>query len=141
MARLARIGAVLAAAAIFAAACGGGAATPSTSTTITATLTDTAIALSEAAIPAGKVTFQVVNKGTVVHSLVLLKTDLPHDKIPADAKDASRASETGSLASTGSFGVGETKTFTRDLAAGNYVVICNEPAHYVVGMHLGLVVK
>jgi len=141
MARIARIGAMLAAAAIFAAACGGGAATPSATTTVTATLTDTGIALSESAIPAGKVTFQVVNKGTVLHSLVLLKTDLPHDKIPADAKDASKVSETGSLAATGSFGVGETKTFTRDLAAGSYVLICNEPAHYIVGMHLGLVVK
>jgi len=138
---MARVGALLVAVAIFAAACGGGAAAPSTITTLIATLTDTGIALSQPTIPAGKVTFQVVNKGTVAHSLVLLKTDLPHDKIPADAKDASKVSETGSLAATGPFGVGETKTFTRDLAAGNYVLVCNEPAHYIVGMHIGLVVK
>ena len=141
MARLARIGAVLAAAAIFAAACGGGVATPSTTTTITATLTDTAIALSEAAIPAGKVTFQVVNKGTVVHSLVLLKTDLKHDKIPSDPKDDTKVSEQGSVLASGQLAVADSKQFSRDLKAGSYVLVCNEPAHYLVGMHIGFVVR
>jgi len=37
--------------------------------------------------------------------------------------------------------VGETKTFTVDLAPGNYVLICNQPAHYQLGMHIAFVVK
>ncbi len=127
---------------VLAGACGSGSAAPATATTnLTVTLTDNAVALSEGSIPAGKVTLTIVNKGTVLHSIVLLKTDLGHDKIPADPKDASRVQETGSVAATGQMQVGATKELVRDLAAGNYVFICNEPAHYIVGMHIGLVVK
>ena len=83
----------------------------------------------------------MANSGTVVHSFVLIKTDTSHDKMPADAKDPSKVQETGSLAATGQIAVGQSKELTRDLAAGSYVLICNEPAHYIVGMHVALAVK
>ena len=134
-----RVGLLLLTATLVASACGG--ETAAAATKITATLTDTGIALSQASIPAGKVTLEIVNKGTVVHSLVLLKTDLAHDKVPADPKDASKVQELGSLAATGQLAVGASKELTRDLKAGNYVLVCNEPAHYIVGMHTALVVK
>jgi len=136
----------LVAAAVVAAACGGsgtGSSTGSSAggTTITATLTDQAVKLDQPTADGGTVTFKAVNSGTVVHSLVLLKTDLPHDKIPADPKDASRVDQTGALRETGQIAVGQTKEFTVKLAAGNYVLVCNEPAHYVIGMHTGFTVK
>jgi uncharacterized cupredoxin-like copper-binding protein len=108
---------------------------------ITATLSDTAISLSEASVANGKVTFTVANSGTVVHSLVVLKTNLASDKIPADPADPAKVQERGSVASTGQIPVGQTKTFTFDLAPGKYVLVCNEPAHYIVGMRIGFVVK
>lgn len=120
---------------------GGGSAAAGGSTTVTATMSDKDITLSVPSASAGKVTFHVVNSGSVVHSLVLIKTDTPQDKLPADAKDASKVQETGSVAATGQIPAGQAKDFTRDLAAGKYVVICNEPAHYVVGMHVGFAVK
>jgi uncharacterized cupredoxin-like copper-binding protein len=127
---------------LLAVACGSGSAAPATTaTTLTVTLTDTTVQLSAATIPPGKVTLRVVNTGTVVHSIVLLKTDIAQDKIPADTKDPSKVQEVGSVAATGQMAVGVTKELVRDLAAGNYVFICNEPAHYLVGMHVGLVVK
>ena len=127
---------------LLAVACGSGSAAPATTATnLVVTLTDTTVQLSSVTIPPGRTTLTVVNKGTVVHSIVLLKTDLAHDKIPADAKDPARVQETGSVAATGQMAVGVTKELVRDLAAGNYVFVCNEPAHYVVGMHTGLVVK
>lgn len=134
-----QVGLLLLAAVLVASACGGGTATATTK--IIATLTDTGIALSQDSVPASKVTLEIVNKGTVVHSLVLLKTDLAHDKLPADPKDASKVQELGSLAATGQLAVGASKELTRDLKAGNYVLVCNEPAHYIVGMHTALVVK
>lgn len=126
--------ALLIAAALVAGACGGQASTAA-ATTITATMTDQAVALTVPSVSAGTVTFKVVNSGTVVHSLVLIKTDTPQDKMPADAKDPSKIQETGSVLATGQIQAGQSKEFTRDLAAGKYVIVCNEPAHYLVGMH------
>jgi uncharacterized cupredoxin-like copper-binding protein len=108
---------------------------------MTATLTDTAIQLSSATVDNGKVTFTVKNTGSVMHSLVVLKTNLAHEKIPASAADPAKADERGSVASTGPVQPGETKQFAFDLAAGKYVLICNEPAHYIVGMHTSFDVK
>ena len=117
-------------------------AAPAAGTTnVTVTMTDKGITLSDPSVPAGAVTFTVVNKGTIIHSLVLIKTDVPHDKMPLDPKDPTKADETGSVAATGQMAVGASKQIARQLAAGNYVLVCNEPAHYAVGMHIGLVVK
>lgn len=127
---------------VLAGACSSGSGGATTSATeLTVTLTDKAIALSPSTVPAGKVTLTVINEGTVIHSMVLLKTELTHDKIPADAKDPAKVQETGSVAATGQMAVGVTKQLVRELAAGSYVFVCNEPTHYVVGMHIGLVVK
>lgn len=119
---------------------GGGGATE-TVTTVAVTLTDKAVALDVTAVPAGPVNFKVRNGGTIVHSLVLLKTDVPHDQIPSDPNDAARVQQTGILRETGQLAVGETKQFAVRLAAGSYVLLCNEPAHYLVGMHAPLTAR
>lgn len=139
--RAIHFGAAVLAVAVLAAACGGGGGATAASTGVTATLTDTAIKLDQPSAAAGTVTFKVVNAGTVVHSLVLLKTDVPHDKIPPDPKDASRADQTGAVRETGQIPVGQTRELSAKLAPGSYVLVCNEPAHYIVGMHIGFTVK
>jgi uncharacterized cupredoxin-like copper-binding protein len=108
---------------------------------VAVTLSDQAIQLSEASIASGRVAFTVANKGSLVHNLVLLKTDIPQDKIPADSKDSSKVQENGSVAAAGQLAIGESKTFTRDLDPGNYVLVCNEPGHYLMGMHIAFTVK
>lgn len=138
--RMKAIGPLFVVGALVLGACGGG-STSATSATVTATMSDKEITLSVPSVSAGRVTFHAVNSGTVVHSLVLLKTDTPQDKLPPDPKDASKAQETGSVAATGQIAAGQSKDITRDLAAGNYVVICNEPAHYLIGMHIAFTVK
>ena len=127
-----------AAAAVFASGC---AAPRAAIAPVTATLTDKAITLDVDSVPAGPVKFTVINAGTIVHSLVLLKTDTPHDQIPADKADPARVDEAGILRTTGQFGVGETREFSVQLVAGKYVLVCNEPAHYIVGMHAPFTVK
>jgi uncharacterized cupredoxin-like copper-binding protein len=119
-------------------ACGSA---PEAGPKITVTLTDKEIALSQSDVDAGTVTFTIVNKGTTIHSVVLMKSDLSHDNIPADPKDPAKVQETGSIAATGQMAVGASMQLSRKLAAGKYVLVCNEPAHYIVGMHTGLVVK
>jgi uncharacterized cupredoxin-like copper-binding protein len=132
---------IVIAAAFTAAACGGGATSAGSAATVTATLTDRGIQLDQPGAAPGTVTFKVVNAGTVVHSLILLKTDVSHDKIAPDAKDASRVDQTGLLRETGQIAVGQSKEVSVKLAAGTYVLVCNEPAHYQLGMHTGFTVK
>lgn len=121
--------------AIVTGACSG-AAPAESGTTVTVTSTEKAIQLDRSSASPGVVTFKVINSDKNVHSIVLLKTDLPHDKIGADAKDAARPDKTGELKETGEIPGGQTKQFSVKLEAGNYVLVCNEPAHYAVGMHV-----
>lgn len=136
-----RLGAALIAAALLAAACGGGGASTSAGTTVTVTHDDKSLKLDKASAPSGVVTFKLVNTGSVIHALYLLKTDLPHDKIPADPKDASKVQLSGLLRESGQIAPGQTKEFGVKLEPGSYVLVCNEPAHYIIGMHAAFTVK
>ena len=109
--------------------------------TVNATLTDSKILLDRDNISAGTVVFTVKNTGTVEHELVVLKTDVAADKIKPDADEPGKMSEEGSLGESGDIAAGETKTFKLDLSAGHYVFICNQPGHYLLGMHIAFTVK
>lgn len=133
------VGLILVGSALASAACGAGAAAEPASK-VTAKLNDNSIAVSQASAGAGLVTFTIVNAGSVIHSVQLLKTDLPHDKIPGDPKDPSRAQAVGLLRDTGDIPPQGTKEFSAKLAAGSYVLVCNQPGHYLVGMHVAFTV-
>src|SRR5438874_12481731 len=121
------------------AACGTAGGTGST--TVNATLTDSKIVLDQSTVPSGKITFNVKNGGTMVHEVVVLKTDVPADKIAPNPDEPGKMSEDGSQGESGDLDPTQAKTFTLDLAPGNYVLICNQPAHYLLGMHTAFVVK
>jgi uncharacterized cupredoxin-like copper-binding protein len=128
--------------ALVAAACGGGATGQDTAqTTIAVSLLDNGIKLDASSAPAGKVTLSVKNAGSVAHSLVVIKTNLDEGKMPAGAQDPSRVDERGSVGTLGQLQPNQTKDFTLDLAAGKYVIVCNEPGHYLMGMHTSFLVK
>jgi uncharacterized cupredoxin-like copper-binding protein len=86
---------------------------------------------------AGSVTFTVTNSGAAEHEFVVLSTDFAAADLPFDAA-ASEAEEEGDgvtpVDEIGSILPGETKTLTVDLPAGHYVLICNLPGHYQMGM-------
>ena len=105
------------------------------------TLTEMKITLDRASVPAGPVTFDVTNSGTVEHELVVLHTDAAEDKIPADTEEPGKMDETGNLGETGEVPAGKSKSFTVTLPAGSYVLMCNEVGHYAAGMHLAFTVK
>lgn len=139
---MSRLAALAAALAILAAACGAAPAAVGPGGAFTATLTDSSILLSQAAIPNGPVTLVVKNIGKMDHALSVLKTNLAADKIPADPADASRADERGRVGGTaGRVMPGQSVELQLDLSAGKYVLLCNEPAHYVIGMRAPLTVN
>ncbi|MEA2478846.1 MAG: hypothetical protein QOJ07_768 [Thermoleophilaceae bacterium] len=92
---------------------------------------------SAAQAPAGNVTFNVKNSGTITHEMVVLRTDKP----AASLLSGARADETGNVAETGDLPVGGSKTLSLKLKAGHYALICNLPGHYSAGQHIDFTVK
>jgi uncharacterized cupredoxin-like copper-binding protein len=139
---LLRLAALAGALLFVASACSSAPAATGTGGQLTATLTDNAIKLSQAAVPNGPVTLTVKNVGTVVHTLAVLKTNLSADKIPFDAADQSKADERGRIGGTSAqLMPGQSVDLKLDLTAGKYVLLCNEPAHYQIGMRAPLTVN
>jgi len=81
--------------------------------------------------PAGKITFTVKNSGTVIHEMVILKTDVAYDQIPVVKNKISESTTVGEI---GDIGKGKTKSATFKLKAGSYVLVCNVSKHYGLGM-------
>ena len=104
------------------------------------------INLSTDTARAGSVTFQVTNQGAETHEFVVLKTDTAADKLPIVGFEGEkdRIDEAGpgvtNVGETGDMKPGETKLLTVDLLPGHYVVVCNLPGHYRMGMHTDLTV-
>ncbi|HZP94783.1 MAG TPA: hypothetical protein VFC31_00410 [Candidatus Limnocylindria bacterium] len=109
---------------------------------MTVTLVDTAIRISTATVAPGSVTFNVTNAGTTPHEFVVLQTSLAQNALPADPANPAIVLEPGFLGKVASLQPKTSGALTLTLAAGSYVFICNEPAHYsALGMHIGFTVR
>ncbi len=87
--------------------------------------------------PAGSVTFTARNNGSVVHEMVVVRTDVKAAAMPSTG---GKVSETGAVGETFDVAAGATKTLTLNLPKGHYALICNLPGHYDGGMHSDFVV-
>ena len=88
--------------------------------------------------PAGRVTFNVRNNGTVPHEMVVLRTDTGSGSLPVKG---AKADETGNVGETGDLGPGAGKSVSLNLKPGHYAIICNLPGHYKAGQHTDFTVK
>jgi uncharacterized cupredoxin-like copper-binding protein len=122
------------------AACAAASETIPADVDVAVTMKDYRVELSVTTVKAGPVKFGVKNAGGMEHSFELIKTDLPFDKLPVDI-GAAKAKEDGLIKQVKTLGVGKVAVITADLAAGNYVVICNVAGHYQLGMRVGLTVQ
>lgn len=102
---------------------------------------------NRSSVPAGTVSFRVLNAGHLVHELVVLP-------LANDAAPGSRAvGPDGTVDETGSLGEasrsngadhgdgirpGAAGWTTLTLAPGRYELVCNIPGHYAAGMHTEL---
>ena len=125
--------------AVAVASCSGASATIPADVDVAVHMQDYKVILSVPTAKAGTVKFGIKNEGGMEHSFELIKTDLPFDKLPttADAK----AKEDGLVKQVKSLGVGKVEVVTADLAAGNYVIICNVAGHYQLGMRAAFTVN
>ena len=120
-------------------------------TTVKVTLTEWAVVLDKTSVPAGSVGFDVTNAGTQFkHEFVVIKTDLDPADLPADA--TGKVDEEGAgiefIGEVQELEIGATQTASFDLAAGNYVLICNivevtgaHESHYTQGMRTAFTVN
>lgn len=76
-------------------------------------------AMEPVEVKAGKVTFELVNAGTVEHSFIIEGTDVKSEQIRA----------------------GQTVSVQTDLKPGTYTVVCDVAGHKEAGMTMQLVVK
>lgn len=112
-------------------ACGGGGAGGDDASSVPATLHDGAIELSQATVPAGRVRLMVENQGTMTHEIEVFAgddTEIPVSNNVADTSGMELVDEVEDIAP------GLTPTLDLDLEPGDYVVICNLPGHYEMGM-------
>ena len=116
-------------------------ATPVSAGPIAVTLLDVSIKLDRSSTASGSVTFTVKNAGTVIHQLVVLKTDIPQNQIPASSTQPGTMSEPGFVTQTPVINPGASFTLTLAMTTGSYVLMCNQPAHYLIGMHTGFLVN
>src|SRR4051812_28407751 len=141
--------AIAAALTIFAAGCGSSSSAsqgPSPSTTtkaqtdaqsVTGPLDEGSVKVNRHAVSAGKVTFNVVNHGKILHEFVVLRTDKKADALGK----ARRISEAGNVGEAGDIKPGATKKVTLDLKPGHYSLVCNIAGHYTSGMHTDFTVR
>ena len=108
-------------------------------TVVKATEGDGTIKLDRTSSSTGDVEFRIENAGKLTHEFVVLKTDIAEDQLPTNAtKTAVDESAPGIevVGERNSIAAGTDATLSLDdLSAGKYVLICNVPTHYGLGMH------
>jgi uncharacterized cupredoxin-like copper-binding protein len=106
---------------------------------VKATLLSNAIRLDTSQVKPGVVTLVVHNAADndMVHELVVLKTDAADGALPVQKGQVSEETfkKVGEVEDVAP---GKSKRFAIKLAPGHYVLICNKPGHYSMGMHASL---
>lgn len=109
--------------------------------TIDVTLSDFKIELSDSSAPAGEVTFKLDNQGPSLHEFVVFKTDLGLDELPTDdTGDVVENADFAPLDEIEDIENDASPELKMDLAPGNYVLLCNVPAHFRQGMSVSFTV-
>ncbi len=114
--------------------------TPAAATTVDVELIEFAVNPAQDTVDAGTLTFSVSNDGTEDHSFRVIEPDLAPDALPTAASRVDEA-QVIIVANIQQFAAGETQEVSVDLAAGSYVLICNVPGHYDLGMRVAFTVE
>ena len=106
-------------------------------TTVQVVHHDYSVTPSQASAPRGTITFAVTNQGQMPHELVILRTDHPSNGLVMDPDGSKAAEDVPGQKDVGEvedIAPGATKSGTFDLPPGHYVLLCNLPGHYKLGM-------
>jgi uncharacterized cupredoxin-like copper-binding protein len=113
-------------------------------TPVNVRLEDFKVRRDAAVVPAGTVSFRILNQGPTSHEFKVVRTDLAPDKLPLqrdgltvneDAPGIDLVDEVGGL------DIDDRQNLALRLAPGNYVFYCNFEGHYLGGMYAALTVR
>ena len=90
--------------------------------------------------PSGTITFNVSNAGVVVHNFRVIRSGAAPDALPI-AGGVVDEGAVDVVARIEEFPAGVTESVKVDLAAGSYLLICNVPGHYQLGMTTAFTVQ
>jgi len=113
---------------------------PCAGTQVSGSVTEMSITLDATTVPAGEVTFNVTNVGTVEHEFVIVATDLAQDQLPVEDGEVDE-DEVDVVSEIEGLQPGKDGHLSVDLPAGHYVIFCNLPGHYLAGMHTEVTVQ
>lgn len=107
-------------------------------TVVEIALTEWAVTPSVSEAPAGMITFEVTNDGTLPHEFVVILTELAATELETTADgseiDVEASGEVIGEIEEAELAVGATASATFHLEAGHYALICNVPGHHSAGM-------
>ncbi|TMB99359.1 MAG: hypothetical protein E6J42_03815 [Chloroflexi bacterium] len=115
----------LTAAVVFSAACSSDSGKK---TDVKVQLSEWTVSADKTSVPKGEVTFDVENKGKEDHDLVIIRTDLASDQLPAkDDRSADEGAEgLKVIGKTNTIEAGDNDSRVFTLDPGKYVLISNE---------------
>ena len=104
-------------------------------------LKNSTIQLDTDRVKAGSVTFDVSNAADtgLTHEFVVIKTDLAADRLPVKNGKVPE-NQFKKMGEVEDIAPGTSKHMTLKLAPGHYVLLCNRPGHYSMGLHASLLV-
>jgi uncharacterized cupredoxin-like copper-binding protein len=107
-------------------------------------LEDFEVRRDAAFVPAGTVSFRILNQGPTTHEVIVVRTDRAPDKLPLQP-DGLTVNEDGPgvdfLDEVEGLDIDDRQTLDLRLAPGHYVLYCNLEGHYLGGMHAALTVR
>jgi uncharacterized cupredoxin-like copper-binding protein len=113
-------------------------------TPVNVLLDDFRVRQDAAVVPAGTVSFRILNQGPTTHEVIVVRTDRASDELPLQ-RDGLTVDEEGPgvhlLDEVEGLDIDDRETLVLNLAAGNYVLYCNLEGHYLGGMHEALTVR
>jgi uncharacterized cupredoxin-like copper-binding protein len=113
-------------------------------TPVNVRLEDFKVRQDAAVVPAGTVSFRILNQGPTTHQLIVVRTDRAPDKLPLQRDGLTVDEEAPGIDlvdEVGGLDIDDRQTLVLDLAPGNYVMYCNLEGHYLGGMHATLTVR
>jgi uncharacterized cupredoxin-like copper-binding protein len=113
-------------------------------TPVNVRLEDFKVQQDAAVVPAGTVSFRILNKGPTTHEFIVVRTDRAPEKLPLQ-RDGLTVNEDAPgidlLDEVDGLDIDDRQTLVLRLAPGNYVLYCNLEGHYLGGMHASLAVR
>ena len=111
-----------------------------TATEISVELDDFSVAPDPSSTSHGEITFAVQNTSSTPHDFVVIRTDLAPDALPVEGA-AVDESQLDVVLRIDDIAGGESSSEAAELDPGSYVLICNVPGHYGLGMTAELTIE